>query len=120
MLLHYCLIGGKDFCTRQYLGVEDASRAVRRVRRQVLARTGHAVDPERIVARHEASLQQLRRTAKLFDLLRLFDDSTDTPHGEMLLMPQCEMERGGETWRAVPETRPPWCQRWLNAMPGPD
>ncbi len=97
-----------------YLGTADPAINVERIRYRVFARTGHAVAPERIPARWKHSLANLRRTVEKFDLLRIFDNSSDDEFHQPCLVEQCRLERGQVVWQAqIPE---PWCTDWLQRL----
>ena len=97
-----------------YLGTEDPSINVERIRYRVFARTGHAVDPARIPVRWKHSLSNLRTTAEKFDLLRIFDNSSDDEFHQPCLVEQYRLERGEVVWQA--EMPVSWCADWMRRL----
>lgn len=97
-----------------YLGTEDPSIDAERVRHRVFARTGHEVDPARIPARWKHSLANLRTTADKFDLLRIFDNSSNDEFHQPCLVEQYRLERGKVVWQA--EMPVLWCADWMRRL----
>ena len=97
-----------------YLGTEDPSINVERIRHRVFARTGHEVDPSRIPGRWKHSLSNLRRTAEKFDLLRIFDNSEHDELRRPCLVEQCRLVRGDVVWRT--EAPAAWCAEWMRRL----
>jgi len=97
-----------------YLGTADPAINVERIQHRVRARTGHAVDPERIPARWRHSLSNLRTTAERFDQLRIFDNSSHDELRQPCLVEQYRLERGRVVWQA--ENPEPWCAEWAGRL----
>ena len=97
-----------------YLGTSDPAINVERIQHRVRARTGHAVDPERIPARWRHSLSNLRTTAERFDQLRVFDNSSHDDQRQPCLAEQYRLERGLVVWQA--ENPEPWCAEWVGRL----
>ena len=97
-----------------YLGTSDPAINVERIRHRVRARTGHAVEPERIPARWRHSLSNLRTTAERFDQLRIFDNSAHDELRQPRLAEQYRLELGRVVWEA--ENPEPWCADWVERL----
>ena len=97
-----------------YLGTEDPSINVERIRHRVFAHTGHGEDPSRIPGRWKYSLSNLRRTAEKFDLLRIFDNSSHDEFRRLSLVEQCRLVRGDVVWRT--EAPAAWCAEWMRRL----
>ena len=98
-----------------YLGTQNPEINIARIEWRVLASTGHEVNPSRIPTRWKFSLSNLRKTAASFDLLEIFDNSTeDAEFRRPMLNLQVELERGRVTQRADPLAG--WCADWLRSL----
>lgn len=90
--------------------VDDPQQLLGRVGQRVLE-GGHAVPPERILARYPRTVQHLSVAVRQVDLALLYD--TSVPAGESFQPPQLVARlRGGErVWQV--ETLPAWAARVL-------
>lgn len=75
------------------------------------AGTGTAVAPARVEGRWKRSLENLRRDAVRFDLLRISDSSDEDEWDLPALVEHCRLERGTVTW-LTPRQRQWCCAVW--------
>ena len=82
----------------------------------MFAGTGTAVAPARVEGRWKRSLENLRRDAVRFDLLRISDNSDEDEWDLPALVEQCRLERGTVTWLAPRQRQ--WCCAVWAGPPG--
>ncbi len=93
-----------------FVGTADVSVNIERIRRRGLA-GGHSAPPALLEAIYEASLANLRRALGVFDVVRLFDNSSD---GVGPVAEVAQVYRGIATVRS---DAPAWVLRALEGTP---